>query len=413
MSIAATIGAVTSLVNVIKSTSDKKEIKDFVDGFNKINKSTVLLKTNGSITKLLSNFIVSPIAVVDNTLRNEEIIDKVIELNTNIFSGYFAQAFDILIKVYGLDHKTALNLLSTDKVSLGLEELDYVGQLLDDGSEILNISIEDKKTYKRQRKDRKKDYEKQRKDKLDDYEKQRDDNRKDKNNEVVTGYLNKHNANFVDDDKVSNIIENRLDIEVVLSTNGIKHIIVIPMIVKTSVLYVSPKHIVEAVESKGDDKRFGARLDEYRAGAISLGDLVLGNDLIKEYKNGQIKDNNQLLEVINKRTLNANAKAVTDLGVGFEKYFNLLIISNYTKSMIESAVKGSINKAKYKEKVLESTASLLCTVVDTDYERVIIYTKDIDGVSDITFKSLSKGKGKSDDLSDILKSLLNNTPPSF
>jgi len=388
MSIAATVGAVTSVLSMINSAKNK-DIKGMVDEYNKLNKNGALLRTNGSMTKLLSSFIISPVAIVDNTLKNEEVIDKVLELNTNIFSGYFAQTFDILVKVQGYDHRTVLNLLSSDNVVLGREELDYVGQLLDSGSEILSISVEGKSDKKRRKRAR-----------------------DDKNTEASNSYRNK-TTKMIDNDKINSIIENRLDIEILLTTDGVKHVIVIPMVIKTNVMYVSPQHILGVMETRSDDKRFGARVDEYRAGAISLSDLLFGNDLIKEYKDGKIKDNNALLDIVNKRTINANTKMLTDGGVGFERYFNLLIISNYTKSMLENAVKGSLNKTKYKEKILENTASLLCTVVDTDYERVVIYTKDIDGVSDVTFKALSKGGKDNSELTAILKSLLNNTPPSF
>ena len=116
------------------------------------------------------------------------------------------------------------------------------------------------------------------------------------------------------------------------------------------------------------------------------------------------------MDIINFKTANANSKIVTQTGIGYEKYFNLLVVSTSTKASIERAVRGKISKTKYKEKVLESTNALMMTVVDEDYERVIIYTKDIDGVSDITFKALSKGT-KDSGMNDIFKALVGNRPP--
>jgi len=119
-----------------------------------------------------------------------------------------------------------------------------------------------------------------------------------------------------------------------------------------------------------------------------------------------------LTDMINQRTLTANAKVITEGGVGFEKYFNMLVLSNATKAMVEKHVKGSIKKSKYKERLMEQAKALLVTHVDSDYERVTIYTKDIAGTSDITFKSLSKGKGDND-MTDIFKALVSNRPPVF
>lgn len=444
MSVVATMSVIASIASLVKGAKDTKDISKGVADIYKENKGFIPMRTNGSITKLLKSFIVEPIAVVDSSLRTEENIDKILELNADIFSGYYTQAFDVLVKVYGIDHKTVLSLLSTDNISLGLEEMNTLDQLLDDGCEILSIEanyhqktpdeIEEeeeikagvREKYKKiednrrnnakfreellKNSTRQEEEERKRKNNLEDDKRKRSDNMKEANINRQIDYKGRAVSNIEDDKNISSIIQKKINIEILLNNGGITHTMVIPMLVKLNVKFISPKHILEVVDSKNSDKSFGYRLDEYKSGAISLSDLVFGNDLIKKYRENQLDDHNELMDIINFKTANANSKIVTQTGIGYEKYFNLLVVSTSTKASIERAVRGKISKTKYKEKVLESTNALMMTVVDEDYERVIIYTKDIDGVSDITFKALSKGT-KDSGMNDIFKALVGNRPP--
>jgi len=433
MSIIATASVVTAIANLFSKSYDKTDLAKGLKDIYKENKGFVPMKTSGSITKLLSSFIVEPIAIVDSSLRTEEHIDKILELNADIFSGYFAQAFDVLVKVYGVDHRTVLDLLSTNKSALSgalssESKIASIDELLDDNTDILSIEtktlndIEEEEEIKakvrdkyneaadnRRKKAKEEEDDRRNKAKIDEEKRKTTQNIKESNLKTQMDYLTKP-TELIDDKNISSIVQKKINIEILLTRSGIAHTIVIPMLIKLDVRFVSPKHILDVVDSKGNDKKFSYRLDEYRAGAISLSDLVFGNDLIRKYKSNQLQDHNELLDIINAKVANANAKLVTRMGVGYEKYFNLLIVSTATKASMERAVKGKLIKTKYKEKVLEQTNALMLTVVDEDYERVIIYTKDIDGVSDITFKSLAKGS-KDGGMNDIFKSLVGNRPP--
>ena len=57
--------------------------------------------------------------------------------------------------------------------------------------------------------------------------------------------------------------------------------------------------------------------------------------------------------------------------------------------------------------------ALTLSVVDEDYERVYILTKDIRGRSDVTFKSIAKKSNKESDSAEIVKALMSNKPPVF
>ncbi len=73
---------------------------------------------------------------------------------------------------------------------------------------------------------------------------------------------------------------------------------------------------------------------------------------------------------------------------------------------------GRIYDEVVKDKVLEKFKSLSISISDPDRERVIILTKDLSGISDLTYKSLKKKSKKGDDgMEDILKALIANRQP--
>lgn len=392
--------------------------------------NVLLTVNNGSLTNIISKYIVEPVAIVSDDLKYDEITEKVMELNVNIFSSFYAQVFDILTKVNGVDAQSTINLLSTSSVAgsrvrskLGLEDIDfdYVSHLMLGGSLsglsvesdsvkiIMSLSTEanDKEDKKTNASDILSNKEQElRRLKLDK------DIKEATKTAVGKGSMADKENKFEKD--MPNLFSRQLDLEVVIVNKkaGISHTVVIPVMIKLRTIYTSKDNLLGMLKPNNPvDKSFNARYDEYRAGAISLFDLVFANDLIKEYKKNKIKDSDDLLGLLNTRTAKANLKSITGGGVGFEKFYNLFVVSKDVLKDIETAIRDKISTVRGKDKFLQNVGGLAITVVDQDYERVILYIKDIDGSTDVTYKALSKGKSKDADLSEILKALVNNRPP--
>ena len=163
------------------------------------------------------------------------------------------------------------------------------------------------------------------------------------------------------------------------------------------------------------EKSFSSRLDEYRAGMISAGDLIFADDLVQTYKKNKLKDKDDLINYMESRATSANKRVIKAGHIGFSKYYGALLVSKNQMAIIENKLGGSITKPKYKEMLMEQTKSLLINVIDTDWERVEIHTKDLKGTSDISYKVINKKKGGTDssDLTDIFKAMTSNKPPVF
>lgn len=209
---------------------------------------------------------------------------------------------------------------------------------------------------------------------------------------------------------------NHRDLRLTLDTeymNGKKRTIIVPITIKTHIIVTHIDQILNMLKPNDRTKRFGYRLDEWKAGAISLKELIFCGDLINSYKKNKLKDKEGLLDIVKKREESANSKLVTSDMVGFEKYYNMLIVTADEKVLLNKHIGGDILNERYKQELLTEAHALTLSVVDQDYERVYILTKDIRGRSDVTFKAIAKKSNKESDSTDILKALIANRPPVF
>lgn len=347
-----------------------------------------LIRSNGSLTKLLSKFVIEPVIICSKGTKQSVVFDKLLQLQVDIFSSFYFQAFKILTDVNGLDSKFAFDVLSTDnniildKVGgsfIGIE--DYkVGSINDlfGNRKFLNISNE-------------------------------------ANNDKEDSKI--YNVkNDSDNDTLRGLLQKTFNIDINLKTSDGNKTIQIPIIVKALIIVTDTKNILNMLQPNSKEKTFWYRFNEFRAGAISFKELVLCGDLIKEYKDNRIKDKDGLMEILEYRKNNSVQRGLLNANItsmGFERNYNMLLLTSDDKPYFDKHIGGNIVNEKNKQKLLSEAFSLTATIIDEDYERVNIYTRDIRGSSDIGFKVLNKRKNDSGDLGDIMKSLLLSKPMSF
>lgn len=401
--IISAVSAVKQIIDAVSSadTTDPKKIGGAILNATTSNRAA-LLRTDGSITRLLSNYIVEPVIIATNGTRESAIMDRILEVNVDIFASFYLQAFEILRNMYGLENSLAVNILSTDtsilnrdlarNIGAGALKMmnsheafkDSLGELL--STESLCLSIEDDHSAKA----------------------------------AVYSRIGKD----AQEQPLSTMLQRNLEITIQQhgtitskssERNGEKfsHTVIIPITIKAHVLFVTTDNLLTMLKPNSSDKTFGYRFDEYKAGVISLADLIFCGDLIKKYKESKLTDTAKLLELLNDRALSANSKVATTGMIGYEKYYNMLVITDEDKVKLDKHVNGNIVDDKYKEKLLEQARAMTCTIVDSSYERLYVLTKDIRGKTDISFKALSKRKDSGVDLSEMVRSLLSNRPPVF
>jgi len=384
----ADIASMMTVFNTFKKVVSKIEDGSYED-LVKDEAAKKLLLTQGSMTRLLAPFIIEPTIVISKSLREEEVTEKIINLNIDMFAAFYAQAFNVLVNVYNLEGSAAFELLSSRR---GLESLvpdnfnmlNASGLISNEELEILPIKASTIKMVASM----------------------------EKNSSSDMSGVSKASVSDSKTD-IPTIIHKNIDMSFKITDKYNKTVTVeVPLTIKANVIYTNFRSISNMLETNSDDNSFSSRFDEYRSGGISLSDLIFAGDMIKRYKDNKLKDEDDLLKLLGNRSRSANYKLISDSAVGFGKYHAMLIISDSEKVSIEHQLRGKIDKPKFKEKLMEQTKSLFVTVADLSYERATIYTKDIKGTSDVSFRALSKKRGDSSgDMTEIFKALISNKPP--
>jgi len=401
---AGIVSAITTLYRIGTTIANSK-----TDGaglakevFDEITKNSVLCKTNGSITKLLSKYIIEPTIICSKDASTSEVYDKVLELQTDVFAAYFTQAFQILSTVHGLHHAAIVDMISTDNagvgrvvktgVKLALEsgETNFIDELRAGFLQIHGVVSTES-----------------------------GDNRKGRNgNKFISNpKANRMDIKKDDDGSLRSILSRSIEITIPMKrmVDGkevTSHTVILPMTIKCNIITTPLDSIINLLDVKSPDTAFRARLDEYRSGGITFRELVFAGDLIEKYKKQKKSDGDELIKEMNDRLLSANVKALNHKGVvGYEKSYSMIIISNGDKLTLDRYMKEDITKNRGKRRLLDRTNSMTLTVLDEDYQMVTLITADISGSSTVSYKAISKRKdSKGSDMSEIIKAMMAGRP---
>ena len=455
------IAHVATLIGLYKN-ADTDNMEQFIK---RCQQENIFLSYNGSIAKLVSKFIVEPVIICSDKLKTHELTDKINKLHTDIFASFYAQAFQILTSTHNMNANVALELLSTDtgsfisattsRVLNVLAQEGHVGgfhaDLISDGK-YLNISfgleadkdkegnspfdaagaavaaldhnkvIQDAETKKKKNTNGSGNGNNGNVANNTTGDKDKDGKEK-KEKEKPTSVKGRVSViretsikSVKDDDNLAmSTIFKTFEITITQTTvDGNKlPTLVIPITIKTYVIYTKVEQILNMVEPRDIKKSFLYRLDEYKSGAIKFRDLIFAGDLIKSYKKNKLKDKDNLLQLMSNRNMTSANKAIKVGKEGFEKFYNMIILTADEVPLFKRPVGGDIEKPNYKEKFLNMVRGLSFTIVDLDYERISVHIKDLTGKSDISFNGLKRKKDGDFQLTDFLKTMMNNNHPVF
>ena len=297
------VAVANAAMDVYKSMSSTQEFPAMMDERLKQSGQAgkILYSYDGSITKLLSDYIVEPTIVVSKELRDTEVLPKVIQAQVDVFASYYAQAFNVLSNVYEQDPLTSVKLLASsgkDTYST-LKDMATDAVLKDLATEsytqdLLCVSMEDK------------------------------DNKKPSFPTIVNqtdkgGYLY---ALYTRQFEVS-VNGHYKNVEG--KDNNAK--IIIPITIRANVIFTSYDNIENILGPNNDKKSFWYRWNEYLSGGISFMDLVTAGDLVREYKKNRLLDSENILQFINAKKDTAAAKGLFNHSFGFEYLYNMYILT--------------------------------------------------------------------------------------
>lgn len=167
----------------------------------------------------------------------------------------------------------------------------------------------------------------------------------------------------------------------------------------------APKLITSTFEIGSVRNSFKERWHRFKAGELSLiGDLVLCNDLVDAHRRAEIKDKSGFYKETMRRRRNNTIAGLISGQPSVANSSNIMIISKRTALQIENQLEGQLSDFKTRERAFEHTSVMIMIIVDTDWERVSIYSRSIELGTDLQyrdFKSINSKGGT--DVEDILR----------
>ena len=475
--ILSAIGTVLNLTEAVKTLGDEKMSDADKTRYllERVHKGT-LVQHSGDITKLLNKYIVTPTIICSNSLKDSEILYNLIQLQTDIFASYYAQAFKVLTNIDGVASSQALQLLSSDKqdpikagAALGIRFVDHFApsrESLDsysinilsteapgvkadmnlvnyylrnpDGfeAEMKALGMQDRQIslFEKQLRNAPKNITIDQMIKAANLSKAQADALKARWQaheamEKVKGTKPtlKFNEPGKDSPDTYAVYERQIDISISgtesNTRNGMAapdgadrhYTFIVPITIKASIIFTPYANIENVISPRKDDKAFWYRVNEWRAGGISFWELLTAKDLIQKYKENKLRDKENILSKLNQGGANSFLKGIAnkDLQEGYDQFYNMVIITSEEREQLERYIGGKLAVDRYKDKFLAAASSMTITTVDNDYEKVVIQTKDIHGESIVPFKAIKKRKGDKDDLSEIFKAMMQSKAPVF
>lgn len=191
--------------------------------------------------------------------------------------------------------------------------------------------------------------------------------------------------------------------------------VAIPVVVKLDNMVIPSEVIDRIMTANKDEITLGSRFQDALTGRIPvIKDFILCSDLIKAQKKTMIKDptgyyNQMLKRVNNSRLYSALSGNISLAGVS-----SIFVISEQDEQEVQKLIGGKLTNQKTRDIVFNNISAMMIVVVDSEWERVTIYVRDIDGFSQNSFDSFKPMADKgTNNIGDILKAFSLNNAPSF
>jgi hypothetical protein len=430
---------------------------------------------SGTLTGITKNLMVEPTIIVSNNVRNSKIFDQLVALNMDLFTCFYAQAFQILTDVLGQAAISAIDVLSTNKYTgaameryvrnrvykLVLESMDKPFCLgdLDFSNPIFMLNHEEREGLEQEYKsifnlegnngkpslpgtvtptpNNQTQNVPAGTNRQNNNSKNKDGNEKKWPSEVTRSDAHGYDKNAITDrismydGQMRNMYESLN--QVLVRTVNVKALrpdnvtgkpgtdgqgmltkeFIIPITIIGTVKVVPIDEIIIAVSNYDFKKSFTYRLREWQSGGISLSDLIFATDLIKEYKANKLSKNSKLMSDIEDKRNTANIrKAVTGIQ-GAEVSYNMIMVTDYELEMLEKAYNKKLDNFNSRQAFLKVMNAHNLSVVNDDAERINIYIADINGSMDIGFGKLQKRNDKDINMLEFFRAMAANTAPRF
>jgi len=422
--------AVLSLIEGMKTVSD------IISGVGKVldNDTLVRADANGRIMNLINDYIVRPNILVDDRLKylENDKFNSLIQGSTGIFTAFYLQAFNILVTIHDANPKLVVKYMNKSKNDIKdmMENFESYSKFL--GSFDSTVGNQSEFFSKKELYERVAIYGLQ-DEELEDNVEDVEDNitppvtppdyngiggklrlGRDVANKISEGIDEHYEQNssdvrgieITDVDKHKTNFYKSINFTISYKKDGKSTMITIPITIIPKISYINMNSLITTV-TKDYDKSFKERFEEWRAGVISLSDLLFATDLIKKYKEYKVnivRDKLNSLQEGKTGILDIVSLSPKTLGSGY----NIYIVDKSFKPALDKVGKGNIYSDRHKELMMEKINAMIVNIVDVEDEKVIPMIDNIEGLSIVSIFNFGKLGKPDSDIEKLLKALLKN-----
>lgn len=355
--------------------------------FDFFNRNVAAHVNNTSMIGVSSLVRAEPLTIVSNDCANLEYMPDIMNTLTSLYSAYYLQTAAILGKANSIEVVKILDSLNPNRDSTGFllqGRLATMGETIDNGKfslpleRVLAAEAEGDRPSK--------------------------------------GDIDSVNKSAIYE--ASNLAVGKvLNVDIAFTNEeGCTKSVVLPVSVRLSPSILPVETISYIFTHRNQDISLTESYYAWRAGRRSaIADGIFAQNLINEYRKAAIMDRSGTLQEIIRRATNARSYGALTNNASLAISSNLYVLSKAASLEIEHKTGKKFSSAVDRMKMLDGTYAMIIVVIDPDKEMVDFYFNGIEAPSRISVRSLKfSGKGKDGvDISDVLKSLLNNQTPTF
>lgn len=388
---------------MIGSVAAKTAVVGALSGIAHIVKSLASIQKNDSLVPFTSVLRVEPITMIDKRLERVDYLPEVLQTLLSMFCGFYLQAVSCMAKVGDVNVVKLLDAINPSRdASLAASS---VVEAINGSNSVGMLSME---SYEGARLPRPKDFGIESIGMARAAGKARGfliDNEltaKTRNMQGVSdSKLDTSKAIKAASENVNLAVGKMLD--VTIESNGQRA--VFPIQVRLATAVVESEVLTHILGSSGHDNSIQERYHRWKSGDLQFWrDLVLCQDLIDEQKKLLMKDKTGAMAEINRRRATNSVAAMATGTPSIGSASAIAVISKQTATDLERRNLGKLSDLAFRNKIMMDSLTMLLVVVDTDYESVTIYTRDIQLPSRFSVRELkTANKGTGPDIGELLK----------
>jgi hypothetical protein len=191
--------------------------------------------------------------------------------------------------------------------------------------------------------------------------------------------------------------------------------VTVPILIRLDAVYMASAPLVQIWAMGSEDISLGARFKKWRLGGIDFWrDLVFCQDLIDAHKKNLKSDTTGIyLQMMQKRRQNSIAAALSG-SMSANSSSNIVVLSQASAEALEMKIGGKLKDFNTRQKLMQQGYGMLMFVIDKQWGRVRMYTRDIPEYTDLGERDLkASNKGNGVDIGDVLKSFQVGLSPRF